>query len=486
MTLPSSSTPLQSASPSLEGSSLSPQITSDHPLVIHLNLHQNSPDLSRATIEQLFPTFPNPLWTFISLWIFPDLVPPLIHAGYRLDETDSEGRSASHIFASSKPPSMPSSSCVEMAEVLLKCGVDFNIPDQKGRSPLHFACTIGNLPLVEFLLTLGVSFDAKQQDSGHRPLHLSSRFGHADICSILLQVGVDPDASDSQGWTALHHAVANNHLKTARVLIEGGANLCVQSESGLSVLHLAVTRGSFDLVRLVFLSCKSLVSLEDNSGQTPLHYGCKFGYEEICEFFINEGGDWSQLSDQGLTPLHYAAAGGFGCICACLLKAGAVPNKLTKVGSSPLHLCLDGYLKMKNSDDSDKESILTRYRDTLIKLVDNGARMSLTDASGFNAYERLCMVSETDLCNLLGNHRKNFKKTSAKRPRQAEPWTPDEAVTHCQLSCGTGFTLFTRRHHCRSCGKVVCNKCSLTRMTLPSLGFFSPVRVCNECVRNRN
>lgn len=32
-------------------------------------------------------------------------------------------------------------------------------------------------------------------------------------------------------------------------------------------------------------------------------------------------------------------------------------------------------------------------------------------------------------------------------------WLPDSASQTC-LQCGTGFGLFTRRHHCRTCGKV--------------------------------
>jgi hypothetical protein len=38
-------------------------------------------------------------------------------------------------------------------------------------------------------------------------------------------------------------------------------------------------------------------------------------------------------------------------------------------------------------------------------------------------------------------------------------WQPDEAVTAC-FACGKGFHLIRRRHHCRSCLRVVCGDCS--------------------------
>lgn len=38
-----------------------------------------------------------------------------------------------------------------------------------------------------------------------------------------------------------------------------------------------------------------------------------------------------------------------------------------------------------------------------------------------------------------------------------------------------------RQHHCRKCGKAICNGCSTKRSTLPSRGHEFPVRVCEEC-----
>ena len=36
-----------------------------------------------------------------------------------------------------------------------------------------------------------------------------------------------------------------------------------------------------------------------------------------------------------------------------------------------------------------------------------------------------------------------------------------------------------RQHHCRACGKALCEKCSKLRTTIPELGFeFNPVRCC--------
>jgi hypothetical protein len=57
-------------------------------------------------------------------------------------------------------------------------------------------------------------------------------------------------------------------------------------------------------------------------------------------------------------------------------------------------------------------------------------------------------------------------------------WVPDEIATHCMV-CEVPFSLFTRRHHCRRCGKVCCAACSTMRALLANIG--EEARVCNHC-----
>lgn len=38
-----------------------------------------------------------------------------------------------------------------------------------------------------------------------------------------------------------------------------------------------------------------------------------------------------------------------------------------------------------------------------------------------------------------------------------------------------------RQHHCRYCGKAVCDKCSNFRINIPIMGFEFDVRVCEQC-----
>ena len=59
-------------------------------------------------------------------------------------------------------------------------------------------------------------------------------------------------------------------------------------------------------------------------------------------------------------------------------------------------------------------------------------------------------------------------------------WEPDTSAPGCSL-CKTEFSFFTRRHHCRACGALVCAECSPSKTPLPHFGINKPVRVCREC-----
>ena len=45
-------------------------------------------------------------------------------------------------------------------------------------------------------------------------------------------------------------------------------------------------------------------------------------------------------------------------------------------------------------------------------------------------------------------------------------WESDAGVSKCPI-CGTTFSFWYRKHHCRKCGRVVCANCSPHRITIP-------------------
>jgi hypothetical protein len=60
------------------------------------------------------------------------------------------------------------------------------------------------------------------------------------------------------------------------------------------------------------------------------------------------------------------------------------------------------------------------------------------------------------------------------------PWVPDANAKNC-FCCGDVFSFGNRKHHCRACGSVVCGTCSKNSEVVPSMGYSSPVRMCDSC-----
>ena len=63
-------------------------------------------------------------------------------------------------------------------------------------------------------------------------------------------------------------------------------------------------------------------------------------------------------------------------------------------------------------------------------------------------------------------------------------WQQDSEATSC--ACGTHFTIFNRKHHCRLCGQIFCGVCTTGRSSIPSFIQTtiqtSNVRLCDTCL----
>ncbi len=66
----------------------------------------------------------------------------------------------------------------------------------------------------------------------------------------------------------------------------------------------------------------------------------------------------------------------------------------------------------------------------------------------------------------------------------ATKWIPNEQANECAL-CDKPFNpLVRRKHHCRSCGALVCSKCSPDKGYVPGYKDVK-VRICTRCQEAR-
>ncbi|NXT43710.1 FGD6 protein, partial [Pelecanoides urinatrix] len=86
------------------------------------------------------------------------------------------------------------------------------------------------------------------------------------------------------------------------------------------------------------------------------------------------------------------------------------------------------------------------------------------------------------------NPSKSLEETDPEKQEEDSPlgskapiWIPDTRATMCMI-CTSEFTLTWRRHHCRACGKIVCQACSSNKHGLDYMKN-QPARVCDHCFR---
>jgi hypothetical protein len=99
-----------------------------------------------------------------------------------------------------------------------------NWANAAGKTPLHIASQMGNIPIVNFLLEHGADVDIRDQQ-GNSSLHYASAYGHVEIVKLLLEAGCVHDWRNKEGFTASEFAFTERvrvELEiTARAVSEG-------------------------------------------------------------------------------------------------------------------------------------------------------------------------------------------------------------------------------------------------------------------------
>lgn len=80
----------------------------------------------------------------------------------------------------------------------LQTGVNPNIRDPKGRTPLHFVAGVGLAPAAMLLLHFGAEPNVRDEEM-LTPLHMASGYTNPQTVKVLLAGGADPTLEGSQG-----------------------------------------------------------------------------------------------------------------------------------------------------------------------------------------------------------------------------------------------------------------------------------------------
>jgi ankyrin repeat protein len=95
--------------------------------------------------------------------------------------------------------------------------------DVNGRTPLHYAAQMGDLPAAKWLVDEKNADDHSRPDIfGLTPLHIATEQGHLEMVKWLVGKKADVNARDRREYTPLHEAVLIGDFEMVKWLIEVG------------------------------------------------------------------------------------------------------------------------------------------------------------------------------------------------------------------------------------------------------------------------
>ncbi|CAH4028884.1 integrin-linked protein kinase [Pieris brassicae] len=112
----------------------------------------------------------------------------------------------------------------------------------------------------------------------------------------------DMNQGDDHGFSPLHWACKEGHIKIVEMLIRRGARINVTNMGDDTPLHLAAAHGHRPIVQLL-LQNRVDVNFTNEHGNSPLHYACFWGYSAIAEDLVIAGALVSLANKDGDTPL---------------------------------------------------------------------------------------------------------------------------------------------------------------------------------------
>ena len=211
----------------------------------------------------------------------------------------------------------------------------FNMPNKEGVTPLHIACEMGKLDIVQYLVNnCDASLSLKSSD-GRMPFHFAAKGCNISVFMYLFNKHCNPKCTDLNGSTPLHLACSSDTpsycIDSSKMLFEPGIHLrtvkmlvrdfkcdphCIDHNKQ-TPLHLASRYGYSDVVRYLIDECQCDMLAKDIDKKVPLLIACQYGKVEIVKFLASK---YFNASDMPCEVLHIASQHGQNSVIKYLIE----------------------------------------------------------------------------------------------------------------------------------------------------------------------
>jgi len=174
-----------------------------------------------------------------------------------------------------------------------------------GYGPTHFAASLGNVEVMEFLLASGVDKNERDVDGNSALMWVVSSDGSEDLMDCLVDQGANVNLQNFVGETALFTACARGLEDKVEFLLENGADVHIANLDGATPLHAAAGLGDASLIGLLVRYGAS-VNAGDDEGDSPLHWAVREGKMEAVQALLQLGASIMQCNEDGESVLELA------------------------------------------------------------------------------------------------------------------------------------------------------------------------------------
>ncbi|KAK2712625.1 hypothetical protein QYM36_011347, partial [Artemia franciscana] len=133
---------------------------------------------------------------------------------------------------------------LHVVKCLVKYGANVNCVSDTGSTPVRSACFMTYYDIVKFLVESGADITIPNYNGG---TCLINSVQSVPLCQYLLEKGAAVDAVDIQNKTALHYAIQEHRLDTAKLLIRFAADPFIKSRYGDDALQTACLKGATEI-----------------------------------------------------------------------------------------------------------------------------------------------------------------------------------------------------------------------------------------------
>jgi ankyrin repeat protein len=213
------------------------------------------------------------------------------------------------------------------------------------------------LPSQETGVDTGTNF-------GATALHMAARRGNNEMVRMLLEAKASVNAKDKMRWAALHNAAVNGHTETVEILLAAHADPGgTTDEAGLfTPLHLAANGGHTFTIEKVLEADESIITAQDQSGQTALHIATAKGHIRTVERLLRTEEDVVHIEDQyGFTALHCAVTArrfGIARMIATHIRLNLSPKSSNDIQSALIPAPIDGTSLIDEDSEIDMDVCL--------------------------------------------------------------------------------------------------------------------------------